>query len=310
MEFENFEQPHPLRPGKSSVPVLIAGLASSAVTLFLVWLLNQLGMDFNIMSFYVMYVVPVGAILVGLVAGLGYSLMSWHSGMRISKSLLSTIVLLQIVFYFAAQYIEYKYLISQYPGGEQITFLEYFDISSRQFAFEGKDGSIGEPLGAWGYIFRVLEIIGFVFGGLITPLILKSRAYCDTCQMYMRSKELVMLPAGQLPKKIRRKNKESFEEYQAQEEAAFDEGQQLLEDLRKYAGAGKLDRFRKIVEEHMPHKKEYNKLSQRIIVKVSHCPGCFKADLEASLVSGQGDKIKTTKLGSTPANAEIARMKF
>ena len=64
---------------------------------------------------------------------------------------------------------------------------------ARSYAWKQSNGSMGQPLGAWGYFFRGLEVLGFVAGGLIVPLALRKAPYCPACQR-----------AGEKGEKIRR----------------------------------------------------------------------------------------------------------
>ncbi len=292
-----------LGKSKTSLPVLVAGLATTALALLGVW---AAGDDFNIMGWYGYYVIPAGALLVGLVAGSGYGVASWLTGVRISRNLLLMVLLLQVVAYFTAQYIEFRHITAKY-GGEDLGFFEYFDLATRSFAFESKDGSPGESLGGWGYVFRLLEVAGFAFGGMIAPLILRSKPYCETCQVYMRTKNLGLLPAGIRPQKIKKKDAEAQALFQQEHEAAWEKGMQNLEELRRAAAEGKTSQFNEILEAHQQNQKEIGKLTTRIAVSLSSCPSCHVGMLNAAQLSGQGDKIVRQDLGSSEVNPGLAR---
>src|SRR5262245_22630652 len=88
--------------------VLQSGLITSALALAGVYWLNKNTDDFNIMGWYADYIIPVGAVIVGFAAGSGYGLASWYTGVRISRWLLVTVLLLQAVSYVAAEYVEYR----------------------------------------------------------------------------------------------------------------------------------------------------------------------------------------------------------
>src|SRR3954467_8419799 len=82
----------------SGVPyliVLLGGFITSALTLAGIYWLNRKSPDFHPMGFYANYVIPAGAILVGLVAGSGYGIASWLTGARIGRGLLWTVVAMQ-----------------------------------------------------------------------------------------------------------------------------------------------------------------------------------------------------------------------
>jgi len=68
--------------------VLICGLITASLALAGVYLLDKSGTDIHIMGWYANYILPVGAIIVGVVAASGYGLASWFSGIKITRSLL------------------------------------------------------------------------------------------------------------------------------------------------------------------------------------------------------------------------------
>src|SRR5678815_2792706 len=75
--------------------VLQCGIVTSVLALAGVYWLGRNTTDFHIMGWYANYVIPAGALIVGLVAGSGYGIASWFSGVRISRGLLWTVLLLQ-----------------------------------------------------------------------------------------------------------------------------------------------------------------------------------------------------------------------
>src|SRR5580692_2014574 len=60
--------------GRSGTLVLIGGAASTAVALLAVYFLNETGT--NVMGWYADYVLPIGALLVGLLASSGFGVAS------------------------------------------------------------------------------------------------------------------------------------------------------------------------------------------------------------------------------------------
>jgi len=298
---------------RSTLPVLGAGLVTSALALLGVWAINQATDDFNIMGWTYLYIIPIGALLVGLVAGSGYGLASFFTGVRISRNLLFAVLLLQVLAYFVAQYIAFRHLQSLYGDLQDMSFFEFFDLSTRSWAFEEKDGSTGSPLGVWGYAFRFLEIGGFAFGGILAPLILRSKHYCENCQMYMRTRQLGLIPAGVTPKKIKKKDTQGQAEFNRAAEEAWNQGQEVLERLKQAGSEGRTTDFMGILEEHRSSQKEYGKLATRISLSLSECPSCHAGLLNAVSVSGKGNKLVQQALGSSPLdpglNREIGKMK-
>ena len=276
--------------------VLLAGLLTTALTLFAVHWLDANTDDFHIMGWYANYVLPVGALIVGLAAGSGYGIASWSSGVKIGRSLLWIIVGLQAAGYFGAQYVEFRAMGLEFQDGTPVGFFEYLDIAARSFAWQGKNGTEGEPLGIWGYAFRLLELAGFVGGGLVVPAALRSQPYCEGCQVYLRGKEIVLLPAGVLPRKVKKKDVEGQAAYEREREEAAKQGQALLDEMAEHATSGRAAELTRLVETHAQQKKEYGKLERRIGLRLYHCRGCRTGILDAQLSEGHGNQIRVTPI--------------
>src|SRR5688572_12021483 len=73
-------------PRNQSKPlVIISGLGTTIITLLVVYFLSA-STDFNIMGWYANYVLPFGALLVGIAASAGYGIASWVTGVKITRS--------------------------------------------------------------------------------------------------------------------------------------------------------------------------------------------------------------------------------
>ena len=294
---------------KNPILLILLGLVTTAAALGAVWGINLVSDDFNLMGLYMLWIIPVGALLVGVAAGSGYGLGSWWTGVRISRNLLLAVVLLQIAAYFAAQYIDYLHLLSQIgPESENPGFLAFFDWSTRQIQFKGEsDSDYGDPLGTWGYAFRALELGGFVLGGMVVPLALKAKPYCEQCQVYMRTRDLVLLPASTPNRKIKRKDTDAIEAWQAENEVAHQAGMDLLDNIWQAVDKRQIGVINDIVSEHKPHAKETGKLLGRIALSISTCPSCAKGHLFAASLTGHGNDIHRQELGSVDLSSDLTR---
>ncbi|HUT32347.1 MAG TPA: hypothetical protein VNE39_02615 [Planctomycetota bacterium] len=286
--------------------VLGAGLITTTLALLGVYLVNAYAGE-NIMGWYANYVIPVGAILVGLVAASGYGLASWFAGVKVTRILLVTIVVLQVAAYFAAQYIEYANLPAEVR--EKASFWEYFDLVTRSFKFKGRDGQWGPEVGAWGYGLRALEIVGFVLGSLIVPIVLWKKPYCNACHTYFRTRSLGLLPAGPPMKKLKKKDAEGQAAYAKEKEQTWAAGAALLATLTGHATGGRAEEFRALLAEHAPKakQKEYGKLTRRIVLTASHCPRCHVGFLKATALAGQGKQMRQTPLGQAALGPGFVR---
>ena len=295
------------REEQSYLPVLISGLATTALALLGVYVLDT-KTGFHIMGWYANYVLPIGAVIVGVVASCGYGLVSWFSGIKITRSLLWIILALQLAAYFAAQYIEFKSLHLVYRStGTPVGFIRYYDAAARSFAWKQSDGSMGRPLGGWGYAFRGLEIVGFAAGGLIVPLVLRKKPYCQACQRYMRTRQLGLVPASVPVKKVKKSDAAGLAAYQAEQQQALDRGKQIVEALRQQAADAKPAEFQKILAELGPGRKQTARLPGRFSLQLVHCNRCYAGQFVVKLLLGQGKQMKQTDVSRTELNSEFAR---
>jgi hypothetical protein len=288
----------PIAPGRDArTTVLLSGLATTALALVGVYLLSTSTDDFNIMGWYADYVLPVGPLIVGFVAASGYGIASWRTGQKITRSLLWTVLALQVVAYFAGQYIEFHSLGLQYKDGTPVSFLTYFDFAARSFSWQQDDGSAGSPLGLWGYGLRLLEIAGFCGGSLAVPLILRAVPYCESCQSYMKTKEAGLLPASVPSRKVKKSDATAQASYDVERQEAWKRGGALTAAITERAAAGDFDGYRALLAEHLPQKRQIEKLPSRIALSVVRCPKCSGGFLKTVLRTGHGKQIEQKELG-------------
>src|SRR5215471_4983617 len=178
-------------------PVLLAGLVTTALALLGVWWLDNHTDDFQVMGWYGDYVIPMGAILIGLAAGSGYGIASYLTGFRIRKRLLWIVLVVQISGYVAAQYLEFRSLTREGPlinaEGEELTFVRSYHLRAVGFAWKDDHGKPGTPLGQWGYFFLGLGVLGFAAGGVLAPAVLMKAPYCARCELYMKIRTLALV---------------------------------------------------------------------------------------------------------------------
>jgi uncharacterized membrane protein len=295
------------REEQSYALVLFSGLATTALTLVGVYVLNTKTTDFHIMGWYANYVLPVGALLVGLAASSGYGLASWFSGIKITRSLLWLVLLFQLAAYFAAEYVEFKSLRLVHRGGAAVGFLEYFDLMARSFAWKQDNGTAGQPLGLWGYAFRGLEVIGFVGGSIIVPALLRKAPYCHACQRYMRTRQLGLIPASVQVKKVKKSDVAGLAAYEAEQSLALAAGTGAWEALQKLAADANAAGFQKSLADLAPGKKAAAKLPRRLSVHLVQCNRCYSGWLLAKTVTGQGNQIKQTEFARADLHPEFVR---
>jgi hypothetical protein len=300
--------PTSVREERSYLPVIIWGLVTTALALLGVYTLDVTASDFHIMGWHADYVLPIGAIIVGAVASSGYGLASWISGVKISRALLWIVLALQLGAYFAAQYIEFRNLhLVHRIDGSPVGFFEYYDLVARSFAWKQDNGTAGQPLGAWGYLFCGLEVVGFVAGGLIVPALLRKAPYCADCQRYMKTRRLALIPASVRAKKVKKSDLAGKAAYETEQQQAFAGGKQTVEAIQQFAVGNSTADFQKKLEELRTGKKSAAKLPGRFAVQLVHCKGCHAGRLVTKLVTGQGKRIKRTEFARTDLHSEFVR---
>ncbi|MGC3971467.1 MAG: hypothetical protein QM775_30240 [Pirellulales bacterium] len=91
--------------------------------------------------------------------------------------------------YWCAQYETYANAIKQAGVPPELyTFGDYVRDSCEKMAFEPKNkADKASPLGGWGYLFKFLEMSGFVAGAMVPALIVGGLPYCRRCQKYLKS---------------------------------------------------------------------------------------------------------------------------
>ncbi|MEE8408332.1 MAG: hypothetical protein V3T05_01880 [Myxococcota bacterium] len=285
--------------------VIGAGILTTVVALGLVYAINSASDDINVMGYYLWFIVPIGAIIVGLIAGSGYGIASWFSGLKISGVLLWIVFGLLLASYFAAQYLEFRSLDPlELEDGTALGFWTYFDIvtQSQGYAVDGK--TVAETLGLWGYGLRLLEVAGLSGGGLIIPLAMMKKPYCERCRRYMRTKTLRLLPASVGDKKPKKKDVEGMAAWEESMQTAWTEGNQAATELLQAGEQGNLDRMQEILAAHPPS-AGYGKLPIRITVTISTCKACHQGFTVAKRESGQANNIQIEEIGSNDVTQEV-----
>lgn len=250
------------------------------------------------MGWYANKVLPIGAIYVGFAASSGYGIASWFAGVKISGRVLAAVFALQVAAYFAASWLQFAAYAPVYEDGTRVSFLTYFDVTTRAFAFVQRDGTAGEAFGAWGYGMRALEIAGFCLGSLLAPAALKGRAYCDSCSLYMRGAKTFWLAAS-LPKAAQADS--------ARQATAYQTAIIALDELAALAEANDSAGFRARLKELEVGGGDAKKLPHRIALTLMRCPSCESGELHSFLWSGGLTQSQSRALGRAPLAKFFAR---
>lgn len=292
------------------VLVVAAGAISTIGSLVGVFWIGQVDPDFQIMGWYGLFVIPVGAILVGMASGSGYGFASWWTGRKVGGGLLVAVAVLLTGAYAAAQWLEFASISAAYETGEPVGFFAYYDLATRSMEFTiGRSGSSTTgALGVWGYAFRALELLGFLGGGLGVPIALRSKPYCEPCSTYMRTRTLGSIPASVIARKVRKNDTEAQAKLADDMQAAHDGGIAAAQDVLQAAAREDSGRIREILDRHASEQKAIGKLPVRLRMQLSACPRCFDGLLACDLLTGQGSEQKVERVAAVPSGPNLSRM--
>ncbi len=281
------------------------GLATMALTTGLVYWLGSRFPDFNIMEWYYKRIVPVGPLVIGVAAGCGYGFGCWIAGERVRILFLVLLVALQTWAYLMIQYETYQIAAAKGPPAATETFFQYFDRTTQKRLLINELGQIEGFVGVLGYGNRLMELLGFTFGGIVVPLGLMWFPYCEHCGCYIRAKTLGSLPAGVAPRKIR--SPEDQRAYDRQASEAMAEGRRIIARLRDHVDAGRADLVAGEFAAYAGCQKRILKDSHRFDVYFECCPRCGDGYLRVRLLTGKGDKTVAREAVDWPADPELLK---
>jgi hypothetical protein len=296
------------------VLVLMAGAVTTALALLGVWWLDNNTTDFHVMGWYGDYVIPAGALLVGLAAGSGYGVASYLTGFRIRRSLLLAVLALQLGAYAGAQYLEFRSLTREAPlvgaDGQELTFVQYYHLQAISFAWDDH-GRRGEPLGEWGYFFLGLGVIGFALGGVLAPAILMKVPYCERCALYMKTRTLALVPASAARRRFSKRDAAARAAFDDEQSRAASNASALLERIAGLASRGDGVGVRSALSDYPARgagARRVGRLPARLRFALARCRQCSAGHLQPSMITGQGRAIRVKALDRVPLPADATRI--
>lgn len=274
--------------------VLTCGLLTMALSIgAATWVQYQSRGEFSLWYLYFLFILPIGAFGLGVVASLGYAIGSKLFGCRIGRSDFKLILILALAAYLAGQYGVFK--VARHTQG--MSFLTYFDRSTRALRFESvkrvtdppfdvygrRAAEPATPLGVLGYGIRVLEFTAFLVGSLAAPLALSGMRYCDLCERYESRRMLALIPAASTEKKkirfvVKAADLETDEDREAAAQANVSL-QKMVECVEKGDAKALMD----LVHQHLILKRGALPAPRVIAVEVSQCPTCGQGALRSGI---------------------------
>jgi hypothetical protein len=283
------------------VLVLLAGIATTIVTLVLVHFVNMTG--FYPMGFLLWYVVPIGAILVGALCGSGYCAAQRFFNVRVSWGVIALIGGVSLLAYFTAHYLTYLSICAQLSPeeAEGVSFIDYLRFLCESVTIEGEGSEEPTAVGKLGYAVIALELIGFCLGATIPSLMLRGKPYCSRCGKYLRkhASYLLISRGPDEARKLKRKERKELFDRLMEEEVV--NARKIAESI---GGRSRDDVIASLEKARVPEQK---KAMVTVKLVLSACPDCdrYHADL-TMFTKPPGGEASTTSVGSVdgPESAE------
>jgi hypothetical protein len=266
--------------------VYFSGLGTSALVLWLVHYLNE-SHQFNIMGWYVNGILPAGAIFVGILSGLGYAIASRLLQVKLSKAFVIGMITTAILDYIAAQYLTYAHIIEKlHIQADQYTFLDYVRDMCEKMSFKDQhNDKPGDPLGVFGYFFKLLEMAGYALGAMVPSMHVFGMCYCKKCQKYLLAHRTGYVHSPSLWANVKKMSKQArLAELQSVANNTAGRAQQIAVPL---ANASLADTEKAIAALDSFARKD---ATARVAFILKKCPTCDAHHLELMLNTYSVDK--------------------
>jgi DNA-directed RNA polymerase subunit M/transcription elongation factor TFIIS len=160
------------------------GIGSAVVTGGILGLFEA-STGITLYSFMFFFIIPLGAFFAGVMSASGYYFGAITFHQKPAGGVALNMVLVAIGAYLLAHYIPYNaMIIDGIQVKEKISFFQYLDLDIRHTTLSIKGHNTGE-LGSFGYIYALLQLIGFSVGGLCVFAFLLDIPFCQQCSEYL-----------------------------------------------------------------------------------------------------------------------------
>lgn len=187
--------------------VIQTGLITSGLALFGVYVLANRINEEHVMNLYIFTWVPAGAWVVGTIAGSGYAIASWWSGIPVRRMLLAVVLLLQSAAYFAGHYGDLQSMGLVYRDTrDPVSFIDYFHqmtlhLGARVHSERAFDEREVKRIG---YAVRALEFCVFLLGAAASALMLVGAPRCRLCRGAIKQHDLGAVSDTKWPQTLAR----------------------------------------------------------------------------------------------------------
>ena len=168
--------------------VATCGLVTSVLTALAIVAVSKIT-GFDVFTFSIWVVVPVGAALTGFAAASGYYFGSLYFHKRPDLLLLLQMVVIAGLTQLLIYYLGYKTFVLDDGRrvSDLIPFGQYLDITLTSAHYRiGRAMTDTGEVGSFGYWLAAFQFVGFLVGGLCVYGFLLEKPVCSTCNLYLR----------------------------------------------------------------------------------------------------------------------------
>ena len=175
-----------------SLVVTLFGIATAVATAFLnVTIINAA--EFDVFSLFLFFIVPVGAIIVGMLATSGFYIGASILHKRADLMMFLLMMIVAAITMFLMYYIQYAMI--EFEGiklSSVMTFKEYMELNLTEMSYSigrrGRSGVDTGAVGSFGYIIAGVQFLGILAGAFFVYAMLGGKAGCEICGNYFKSK--------------------------------------------------------------------------------------------------------------------------
>ena len=170
--------------------VSIAGITTAILTGVILGLIEAYS-GYAIYSFTFWLIVPVGAFLAGFGSAAGFYFGATYFQQKPVGGVLWNMVIASTSAFLIVHYIPYFLMeINGVRVKEAISFWQYLDIDIRNTSVSlvrAPSASTGSLGSFWGYLYALIQLLGFSFGGICVFFWLSSIPFCKKCSRYLKT---------------------------------------------------------------------------------------------------------------------------
>jgi hypothetical protein len=140
---------------------------------------------FSLVGTLIVYVVPIGSIVGGMLAASGYYLGARYTHSRATPFLLVLMVVIAGLAYFLIYWLDYTHR----EIGETHDFRGFVEFVNQMLTNTRIAGRVVRTgnVGIFGYLLGLIDFIGFLLGGFVVYVFLSSEHVCPSCNLYLNT---------------------------------------------------------------------------------------------------------------------------